>query len=137
MNLFESSIDFSINFDRFFRLFTTYLACFVCLKYHVISIGLGDVYGEYERLVLSSKRMNECVYFACSESLYLLCVWTRNNAVLYCTVLHTRSIGCLQDSDHVSDQNRRVGCSTERSKQSLRVDVGVLRGKRPVFFSTL
>ena len=48
-----------------------------------------------------------------------------------CTITVLYSIvgdDCLQDSDRVSGRNWQVGCSTERSKQSLRVDVGVLIG---------
>ena len=57
-------------------------------------------------------------------------------AVQYCTVFSIDRRWSLHDSYHVSDQNRRVGCSTDRSKQSLRVDVGVLIGVRPVFLTT-
>ena len=66
--------------------------------------------------------MNECVYFACSESLFCCAVMSCNNAHdkrCTITVLYS-SVGndCLQDSDRVSGRNRRVGCS-QRNDPSL------------------
>ena len=52
-------------------------------------------------------KKNEYVYFACSESLYVVCSMGQCDNIVR-TVQYAVSIGddCLQDSDRVSGQNR-------------------------------
>ena len=80
--------------------------------------------------------MNTYTVFVSIIRFVLLCC-TITSYSNYCTVQTQIGDDCLQDSDRVSDQNWRVGCSTERSKQSLRVDVGVFNRRLCQFCSTV
>ena len=78
---FGMSIDFAIDFDLFFNQFRSIFACFVCVKYHVISIGLGDGIRWVWTACIVVKKYE---YVLC-----ICCVFGPEITQWYCTILPT------------------------------------------------